>query len=129
MNIDKTNNITFGYSTLLSQLYKKGKLPSVQYGLYGQKLTSKTVSNEHLVPHSQGGKTTLNNIALADRFINSRRGSQDIRLFLTKEMILNYLKQFINVKIKEGKKLIFSGNQYIKSVLPTFKKLGFDFNI
>lgn len=114
-------NITFQYSNILKTLYKKGKLPTVKYGLYGKRLTKKTVSLEHLTPHSLGGKTNLDNLALADRFENSKRGNEPLKNFLKVETAKKYLKQFINV-IVDG----FNGNEYIKKITKTLKKNGID---
>ena len=36
-NVD--NKISFGYKTLLRDLWMKGELPTVKYGLYRKKLT------------------------------------------------------------------------------------------
>ena len=124
----KINGVTgyrpsFGYKTVLSNLYKKGKLPTVKYGLYGNRLDIKNCSNEHLLPASLGGTTDLSNIALADRFINTLRGNRDIRLFLTPEMAKAYLSQFVDVVVKySGGKFI--GNKYIQGVIETLRKLG-----
>lgn len=127
-NINNFNNqLTFGYTTILSKLYKKGKLPSVTHGLYGRELTLKNCSNEHLIPHSKGGKTKLSNIALADKMVNMLRGNDDIHKYLSLEMIRKYLSQFIGVKVKHGKIIIFDGNDYIQNIIPTFEKLGFKF--
>jgi len=60
------SNVSFGYSSPLKTLYKKGKLP-VKYDFYGSKLTNKNVTLEHLKPHSQGGKTNLKNLVLATK--------------------------------------------------------------
>lgn len=116
-------NPAFGYSHKLKTLYKQGKLPSVTHGLYGKKLSIDSVSLEHIVPHSKGGKTVLNNLALADKTANNLRGNEDISKFLKIDMIQNYLKQFENVRLKN-----FNGNQYIKFLTETFKKLGFKFS-
>ena len=116
-------NPTFGYSHKLKTLYKHGKLPTVTHGLYGKKLSIDSVSLEHIVPYSKGGKTVLNNLALADKTANNLRGNEDISKFLTIDMIYNYLKQFENLKLKN-----FNGNQYIKILTETFKKLGFKFS-
>ena len=122
-----SNEQSFGYSTVLSRLYKKGKLPTVKYGLYGNKLTAKTCSNEHLIPVSLGGRTVLNNIALCDKTANSVRGNKDIQEFLTVDMIKEHLSQYMDVIVKKGKEVIFDGNEYIKNIIPTFQKLGFKF--
>ncbi len=113
-------NPTFGYSHKLKTLYKQGKLPTVTHGLYGKKLSIDSVSLEHIVPHSKGGKTVLNNLALADKTANCMRGCEDIKNFLTVEMIQDYLKQFEHLNLKN-----FNGNQYIKVIKKTFEKLGF----
>lgn len=123
MNINKINSNSFGYSTQLSRLYKKGKLPSVKVGLYGMPLSKKTCSNEHIIPHSLGGKTDSSNIALADRDINSRRGNNDIHNFLTVDLIKQYLLQFVDVVV-DG----FNGNKYISNLIKTFQNIGFDIN-
>ena len=112
------NSPTFGYSHQLKTLYRKGKLP-VKYGFYGDKLTQKNVSLEHLKPHSKGGETVLSNLVLASKQKNQARGNADIRNFANKETIIKYLSQFIDVKIKG-----FDGNKYINDIIKTLTNLG-----
>ena len=112
------NSQIFGYSHPLKTLYRKGKLP-VKYGFYGDRLTQKNVSLEHLKPFSKGGKTELNNLVLASKQKNQARGNADIRYFANKETIIKYLSQFIDVKIKG-----FNGNKYINDIIKTLTKLG-----
>ena len=112
------NSQTFGYSHPLKTLYIKGKLP-VKYGFYGDRLTQKNVSLEHLKPHSKGGKTELNNLVLASKQKNQARGNADIRNFANKETIIKYLSQFIDVKIND-----FDGNKYINGIIKTLTNLG-----
>ena len=52
MRLEVCNCVSFGYSSPLKTLFKKGKLPSVTKGFYGGTLTKDTVSLEHLKPHS-----------------------------------------------------------------------------
>lgn len=122
MNISKLNldNVIFGYKHPLKTKWLKGELPSVTHGLYGDKLTKKNCTLEHLHCHSKNGPTILSNLALASKYKNNLRGNSDIKKFLTLDMIAQYLSQFIDVKI-DG----FNGNQYILDLLETFKKLGF----
>lgn len=124
-NIEKKhkNNITFGYSSILKKEWKANHLPSVKYGLYGGKLTTKNLSLEHIQAKSDGGASGLRNYALATKQSNWLRGNEDIRKFLTIDMIRKYLSQFIGVKTKK-----FDGDKYIQMVIPTFEKLGFCFN-
>ena len=112
------NNISFGYSHPIKKAFDKGLLGKDFKGLYGFKLTIKTRSVEHIKPHSMGGKTTWDNVALADKFMNSKRGTEPIENYVTFEMWKNYLKQF--EKIKND---IIDGMRYIKSVCET---QGFD---
>lgn len=125
----RINNIDYsisfnGHNSLLKDMYKDGKLPTVKIGLYGGKLKEDNVSFEHIKPKSLGGSATLKNGALATRENNSARGNKDINLFLTKEMLHNYLVQFQNVVVKyKGK--IFIGNKYILDIINTLKNIGF----
>ena len=112
------NNPIFGYSNQLKTLYRQGRLP-VKYGFYGDKLTQKNVSLEHLKPHSKGGKTELSNLVLASKQKNMARGNADIRNFANKETIVKYLSQFIDVKIKD-----FDGNRYISGIIKPLTSLG-----
>ena len=112
------NSPTFGYSHQLKTLYRQGKLP-VKYGFYGDRLTQKNVSLEHLKPHSKGGKTELSNLVLASKQRNQARGNADINNFANKETIIKYLSQFIDVKIKD-----FDGNKYINAIIKTLTNLG-----
>ena len=112
------NSTSFGYSHPLKTLYIKGKLP-VRYGFYGDRLTQKNVSLEHLKPFSEGGKTELNNLVLASKQKNQDRGNADIRNFANKETIIKYLSQFIDVKIEW-----FDGNKYINGIIKTLTNLG-----
>ena len=112
------SNITFGYSSPLKTAWKKGLLPTVKYGIYGNKLTKKTVTLEHITPHSKGGKTVLDNLFLADRAANSRRGVKPIQEVITTEQLIRYLVQFIGVK-----NYYIDGQKYIEGIL---KRFGFD---
>ena len=118
MGVGAVNNISFGYSHPIKKAFDKGLLGKDFKGLYGFKLTIKTRSVEHIKPHSMGGKTTWGNVALADKFMNSKRGTEPIENYVTFEMCKNYLKQF--EKIKND---IIDGMRYIKSVCET---QGFD---
>ena len=128
MRADRVDSITFKYNHPLKTLWKQGKLPQVKIGLYNNKLTKKNVSLEHELPVSKGGKSILENYALASREANSERGNDDIKKFLTVDMIRNYLIQFINLIVKRDKEVVFDGNKYIQMQINNFKKLGFVFD-
>lgn len=121
MRTKPVDNISFGYKSILKTNFIKGKLPSVKYGFYGDKLNNKNVSIEHLKPKSKGGKSTLDNFVLASKEKNNLRGNKDIRNFAQRENILNYLYQFMGIKLPN-----FNGDKYIADIIRTLNKLGID---
>ena len=90
-------------------------MPEVKYGIYKKPISKKNVSIEHATPASQGGKLNLANVFLADRKANNDRGVKPFLEVVTKEMIIDYLKQFINVKNK-----FVDGMQYIRVICKRF---------
>jgi hypothetical protein len=118
MRIADVNNTNFGYKHPLKTMWLKGDLKKVKYGFYGAKLTKSNVSLEHLQPYSKGGKTQLDNLVLASKENNQKRGNKDIRDFLTVENVTRYLTQFKNIKLTG-----FDGNKYIAMVLATLGDL------
>lgn len=94
-------------------------MPSVTRGLYGEPITPKTVSLEHLKPFSWGGRTELANLALADKSVNSSRGSRPLKDVLTWEQVEHYCNQF-NFRIKG----VFDGYKYQELLKETCEKLG-----
>lgn len=115
MIITPTNGLVF--ESKLKTLYKKGKI-KVEVGLYGGKLTKKNVTDEHLQAKFFGGKKSFDNIALATKENNWKRGCEPIENYLTYEMLRNYLKQFVDVKVED-----FDGNKYILAVRKKIKEL------
>lgn len=111
--------ITFGHKSIIKTLYKNGELPTVVKDIYGKELSADTVTLEHIIPKSKGGKSNLKNYALANAEDNFRRSSQDIMKHTTKANINEYLDQFAGV-IKQG----FDGDLYIKNIKNLFKSLG-----
>lgn len=118
MQIKPIDNISFGYNNILKSEWLKGNLPTVKRGFYGDVLTKKNVSLEHLQPRSKGGKTITGNVALADKGMNAKRGIEPIEKYVTFEMWKSYLKQFEKIKNK-----FIDGMAYIKAIC---KEQGFD---
>lgn len=113
-----TDNITFGYKSPLKTLYKKGKFPKVEYGFYGEKLTKKNVTLEHLKPISQGGKTKIENLVLVSANKNQERGVRPLEEMFSWANAGRYFQQFKDVKVDD-----FDGNKYIKSIVKTIYEL------
>ena len=109
--------VSFGYTNKLKTLYLRGKIKP-KSGIYGDRLTKKTVSLEHILPKSLGGKTEIENLALASMRMNNARGNKPLREFLTPEALAKYIDQFINIKIPE-----FDGVKYVSNLLKTINKV------
>ena len=107
---------TFQQKHALKTLWRKGLLPTVKRGLYGDVLTQDTISIEHVVPKSKGGSSEFNNVTLASKNKNNRRGTKDIRDFLTKEMVDDYCSQFYGVRVGW-----FNGDWYARGIKNTLK--------
>lgn len=104
----------------IKHLWEAGKLPDVKYGFYGDILTPKNISREHLKPASKKGKKVFNNIVLASKQNNGHRSNNDIRQFAEIETVKQYLRQFVNVDLPD-----FNGPQYIQAIKKTLGELGF----
>jgi hypothetical protein len=113
--IQPTNQLTFQYSHPLKTAFDRGLMPEVKRGLLGHKLTKKNRSIEHIIPKCMGGTLANDNVALSDRKANMLRGATPIEKVVTKEMWINYLRQFINVKNK-----FVDGMEYIKGICKKF---------
>ena len=104
----------------IKHLWEAGKLPDVKYGFYGDILTPKNISREHLKPASKKGKKVFNNIVLASKQKNGHRSNNDIRQFADVETVKQYLRQSTEVDLPD-----FNGNQYIQAIKKTLSELGF----
>lgn len=105
------------YNSILKTAWKQGQLPTVQRGIYGNILTSDNISLEHIIPHSLGGATRLNNLMLAEKTANAKRGIKPLMEVISYEQLMDYLKQFIGIKIKR-----FNGDEYIREILKTIER-------
>ena len=106
-------NPNFEYSSPLKTLWRKGKLP-IKYGFYGDILTQRNLSLEHLLPHSQKGKTNLSNLVLASKAKNNARGNEPIDKYLDVKTVMKYLAQFKDIRVNG-----FDGNKYIAGIVST----------
>ena len=108
-----------GYKHFLKTYYDRGLLPSVTKGLYGEPLTKRNRTLEHLIPHSKGGPTALWNLALASAKTNNDRGCRPLSEVLTQDKLEKYALQFQNVDLKK-----LWGVRYILDLLDLGRKLG-----
>ena len=117
----QTGLISFGHKWLVKDLWRKGKLPSVVKGIYGDVLTQKNLTAEHIVPLSKGGKTVTSNLALASAANNQARSNKPLKDFADPRTLKEYVDQFIGVKTR-----LFNGDTYRRDLIRLFKKLGID---
>lgn len=117
MHVDSVSSVNFGYSNQLKTLFKKGKLPSVEYDISGRRLTKKNVTLDHVIPKSKGGESTQENYMLATAEFNHMRGNKPLKNFMTTDNLIRYVDQFIGVFV-DG----FDGNKYVKGLLKTLEK-------
>lgn len=110
--------INFEHSSILKDLFRQGKMPSVTKGIYGNLIDKDTVSLEHLRCTSDNGKSVLSNFALAHRDANMARGNNPLSWFLDNKMLNEYLDQF-NFELPG-----FNGFIYQEMIRNTCKNLG-----
>ena len=113
--------ISFGHKWLVKDLWRKGKLPTVVKGIYGDVLTQKNLTAEHIVPLSKGGKTITSNLALASAANNQARSNKPLKDFANPRTLKEYVDQFIGVKTR-----LFNGDAYRRDLIKLFTKLGID---
>jgi len=120
-------NLSFGaYTHPLKSLFKEGCLSTVTKGLYGENITRKNVSIEHLVPHSRTGRTTLGGIALASMRRNKSRGNKQLwKVDNIIETAKAYIDQFDGINIP-GK---FDGALYKRLFIRQLRDLGIDLDL
>lgn len=109
--------IKFGYKSILKSYWVEGKLPTVKKGIYGGTLRPYNVTLERIRPHSKGGQTALNNLALAKDVLNYGRGNKPFRLFFSRKVFDEYCDQFRDIKLPD-----FNGNKYVKMLRETVEK-------
>lgn len=119
--IQPVKTISFGYKSIVKTLYKNGALPSVKVDIYGQKLTPANVTLEHIIPKSKKGASSLKNYALATAKANQERSSDPLLKHTTIENIKAYLEQFKGIKKPQ-----FNGDEYIKGVTNTLRRINID---
>lgn len=126
--VKPTNPISFGKKGWpnpdLKKLWDAGKLPTVTHGFYGDLLTPRNVSREHLKPASKGGTKNWFNIVLASRQKNGQRSNFDIRNFINLDAARAYLEQFTGIRFKG-----FDGEKYKRGIKQTLKGLGVNLDI
>ena len=114
----QSSNVSFGYSHPLKTAFKKGLMPTVHHDIWGNPLTKKNVSLDHIICKCDGGKSELGNFLLADAKANNKRGCTPIENMVTYEQLRLYLRQFKDIKNR-----YIDGNEYIRAVRRTFKQI------
>lgn len=111
------NPISFKYKSVLKTEWLKGNMPTVVKGIYGGKLKPCNVTLEHIKPHSKGGKTALNNLALAVDFNNWGRSNKPFKSVFSRIVFDEYCDQFKGIKLPN-----FDGDEYVKNLYKTVER-------
>ena len=113
-----SREISFGYQSPLKTQFRKGAF-KLSKGAYGDKLTIKNASLEHIKPRSKGGKNKISNYLLVSKNQNWNRGNQDFDLFIKEhpEKILT-IQEYLN----ELRGVIIDGINYVKVVVKTLNR-------
>lgn len=120
MQVQPIKPLSFGYKNRLKTEWLAGKLPQLKHDFYDGSLLSKdTLTLEHILPKSKGGKTTLNNLVLTSYNNNMRRGNRDIRQFINKAAALQYLDEASKIKTKD-----INGADYARIIINKLKSMG-----
>ena len=118
MKVSLTCNINFGYRNILKTEWLKGNIPELKHDFYdGSLLQRDTLTLEHLLPHSQGGKTTSSNLVLTNCQNNFRRGNKDIRDYINIDAARKYIEEARQIKLK-------GLENYANSIVSRLKSLG-----
>lgn len=116
----RVQSVSFGYHNRLKTEWKAGNIPELVHDFYdGSLLDPKTVTLEHLQPHSKGGKTTLTNLVLTNYRNNVKRGNRDIRQYINIEAARQYIEEAKKIKCKG-----INGANYAKSIINRLRSLG-----
>ena len=120
MTITPIKPISFGYKHALKTDWLNDKMPELKHDFYdGSLLNKDTVTLEHLLPKSKGGKTTISNLVLTNYSNNIKRGNKDIRQYINKEAARQYLEEASKVKTEN-----IRGDVYVRVIINKLRSLG-----
>ena len=116
MKIQATSQLTFQYSSILKDEFKRGAI-KLSKDITGQPLTKKVASLDHTIPKSKGGKSCLANYNIMNRLANMLRGNKPLKEVIDLESLIEYIIVMLNTDT--GK---FNGIEYLKKWLPNLHK-------
>lgn len=102
-----------GYNSKLKIMYRQGKLPKDLIDMGGNKLNQKNLSVDHIIPFSKGGPTKDDNLVLTTKQFNNMRGNRPILEVTTKENIIKWVNQYLQLGTIDG----FDFIKYVQQIL------------
>lgn len=108
MKINPVQPVSFKYKSILKTYWLKGKMPDVKYDMGGNLLTKDNITNGHMLAHSKGGKTKLDNLMLETANYNFMKSNKPFSQFYDECAFQAYCKQFEKVNLPD-----FNGLDYI----------------
>ena len=118
MKVNFIKPISFQYKSVLKTEWLKGNMPEVTKDMEGNLLTKDNCTLGHMLPHSKGGKTRIDNLMLETAPYNFMKGNLPFSQFFNKEGFEAYCEQFKNVNLPD-----FNGLEYIEKITRTAKRL------
>jgi hypothetical protein len=109
-----TNQPVFENKSILKTEFRRGRIP-LKKDITGRKI--KTVSIDHTIPTSKGGKSNLYNYSLMDRASNMERSNKPIKKSIDLESLIEYILVMMDVETDS-----FNGVNYLKGWLRTLKR-------
>lgn len=99
-------------------LWKIARKQKLICALTGERLTRDTISIDHIVPRSKGGKNVPSNIRFTTRDINwFRRTMTDADLLEMCKKVVNHMGRWMQLFIMRIDATMFSGSSYYKFTL------------
>lgn len=116
----KPVSISFGYKHRLKTEWLRGNIPQLVHDFYdGSRLDPETVTIEHLMPHSKGGRTVIQNIVLTSWHNNMKRGNKDIKPFINPDAARQYIEEARQINIPG-----INGENYARSLVNKLRSMG-----
>lgn len=116
MQINNIQPITFGYSSVLKDAFRDGKI-KIKKDITGKPVNKKNATLDHTIPRARGGKSKLENYSIMSIESNIIRGTDRLGKYISKASLIDYIIEMLNVDL-EG----LNGIDYLKHWLPNLRK-------
>ena len=116
MQINNIQPITFGYSSVLKDAFRDGKI-KIKKDITGKPINKKNATLDHTIPRARGGKSKLENYSIMSIEANVIRGIDKLGKYINLASLLDYIIEMMNVDLES-----LNGIDYLKQWLPNLRK-------